>query len=213
MFRAPSPRVARWEAAAGLIFAVIFAVGVVASNPPSNDATDAKWIADYTGHSNQIGHLISGVGLVLAGVALLAFMTGLWRRIAARSQGGAPSPFPLVAAGAAAACFAVGGLLMGWVSGTELTGSYPLPSADLLRMSNDMGFLMVGIGAAASMMVAVIGMAIQAHAVGLFGARLRAISIVVGVALIAGFTFFPVIALILWVIAVAIYLLRQPMPS
>jgi hypothetical protein len=139
----------------------------------------------------------------------MVFITGLWRRIAARTRGGAPSPLPVIAAGAAAACFAAGGLIMGWISGSELGGRYPLPSPDLLRMSNELGFVMVGIGAMASMAVAVVGLAMQGYAAGLFGSRLRAASIVVGVLLIAGETFVPVIIFVLWVIVVAIYLLRQ----
>jgi hypothetical protein len=210
MFTAPSARVARGEALAGLLFAAIFMVGVVASSPPKADAPDAKWIADYTGHSNQVGHLVSGVALVVCGVALMIFITGLWRRIAAVSPGGAPSPLPVVAAGAAAACFAAGGLVMGWISGTELGGRYPLPDPDLLRMSNELGFIMVGIGAMASMAVALVGLAMQGYAAGLFGRKLRVASIVVGVLLLAGETFVPVLIFVVWVVVVAIYLLRRP---
>jgi hypothetical protein len=209
MFAAPSARVARWEALSGLAFAGVFAVGVAASSPPNADAPDAKWVADYTGHSHQVGHLVSGGALVVSGVALMVFITGLWRRIAARSPGGAPSPLPVVAAGAAAACFAAGGLIMGWVSGTELSGRYPLPDADVLRMSNELGFVMVGVGAMASMAVAVVGIAMQGHAVGLFGSKLRAASIVVGILLLAGETFLPVVIFVLWVAFVAIHLLRR----
>jgi hypothetical protein len=195
---------------AGLLFAVVFVVGVAASSPPNPDAPNAKWIADYTGHSNQVGHLVSGLALVVCGVALMVFITGLWRRIAAQSSGGTPNPLPAIASAAAAACFVVGGLIMGWISGTELGGAYPLPSADLLRMSNELGFVMVGIGAMAAMSVALIGIAMQGHAVGLFGSKLRTATIVVGILVLAGETFVPVIIFVLWVAVVSIYLLRQP---
>jgi hypothetical protein len=193
-----------------LVFAVVFLGGVAASSPPKNNASNATWIANYTGHGHQVGHLLSGLALVVSGVALLVFMTGLWRRVAAASTTGAPSPLPVVAAATAAACFAGGGLMMGWISGTELSGKFPLPSADLLRMSNTLGFLMVGIAAMASMLVALIGIAVQAHAVGLFGSKMRTATIVVGVVLAAGFAFIPVILLVIWAVVVAIYLLRQP---
>jgi hypothetical protein len=210
MFAAPSARVARYEALAGLLFAVIFVVGVVASSPPNPDAPNAKWIADYTGHSNQVGHLVSGLALVVCGVVLMVFITGLWRRIAAQTPSGTPSPLPAIASAAAAASFVVGGLLMGWISGTELGGAFPLPSADLLRMSNELGFLMVGIGAMVSMSVALIGIAIQGHAAGLFGSKLRTATIVVGILVLAGETFVPVIIFVLWVAVVSIFLLRRP---
>ncbi len=210
MFAAPSARVARYEALAGLVFAVVFVIGVAASSPPNPDAPDAKWIADYTGHSNQVGHLVSGLALVVCGVSLMAFITGLWRRIAAQAPSGTPSPLPAIASAAAAACFAAGGLIMGWVSGTELGGAYPLPSAGLLRMSNELGFLMVGIGAMVSMSVALIGIAMQGYAAGLFGSKLRIATIVVGILVLAGETFVPVIIFVLWVAVMSIYLLRRP---
>ena len=38
-----------------------------------------------------------------------------------------------------------GGMVMGYISGGEIVGNYPLPSADLLRMSNDLGFALAGV--------------------------------------------------------------------
>jgi hypothetical protein len=212
MFAAPSARVARYEALAGLLFAVVFVVGVAASSPPNPDAPDAKWIADYTGHSNQVGHLVSGLALVVCGIALMVFITGLWRRIAAQAPGGTPSPLPVIASGVAAVCFVAGGLIMGWISGSELGSAYPLPGADLLRMSNELGFLMVGIGAMVSMSLALIGIAVQGHAAGLLGSKLRTATIVVGILVLAGETFVPVIIFVLWVAIMSIYLLRRPAP-
>lgn len=61
----------------------------------------------------------------------------------------------------------------------------------------------------ASRAVALMGLAIQGYAAGLFGSKLRAASIVVGVLLLAGETVVPVLIFVLWVVAVGIFLLRQ----
>src|SRR6185437_10069988 len=126
------------DAWTGIAFPVLFIASVAASNPPADNATDVKWIANYTGTSEQARHLTTGVLLVLAGLSLAAFLTAMWRRI--REVTPSISPLPLVAAAASAACMAAGGVVMAFVSGGELFGKYRLPSADVLRLSNDLGF-------------------------------------------------------------------------
>ncbi len=79
-----------WEALSGLGFVAFFIAGVAASSPPANNAPDSRWIADYTGHDKQAGHLATGLLLVLAGLSLLTFLTGLWRGINRAPAGPAP---------------------------------------------------------------------------------------------------------------------------
>ena len=95
--------------AADEVIVVAFAVGVVASSPPNDNASNAKWMADYT-KSHAVGHIVSGVSLLVSGLCFLVFVLGLWQRIAAR--GTRPNPLPLIGAAVTAACMATGGVFM-----------------------------------------------------------------------------------------------------
>ena len=200
-------RLAPWTAAG---FVVFFIAGVVASSPPSDNASNARWVSDYATHSKQLGHIATGVFLVLAGLCLVSFLTQLWTRVAAARQAQSISPLPVVAAGVAAACMGVGGVLMAATS-AMVNGSAPMPSADLLRFGNDAGFIMVGIPAMLATSLSIACLAVQAHAAGIFGKRLLWFSALVAVVLLPSFLFFPIAALLIWLVVVAVALLRaQP---
>jgi len=195
------------EAWTGIAFPVLFLASIAVSNPPADNASNAKWIANYTGSSEQARHLATGVLLVLAGLCLASFMTALWRRI--RDIAPSISPLPLVASAASAACIAAGGVVMAFVSGGELFGKYPLPSADVLRLSNDLGFALVAVAGMLAAALAVVCLSVQGSAAGVFGRRTRIFGIVVSIVLLAAVAFVPVFALLIWTAFMAIQLLRQ----
>ena len=197
----------RWAPWTAVGFVVFFIGSVVASSPPSDGASDARWVAAYSTHSDQVEHVATGVLLVLAGLFLMVFLTHLWTRIAIAQQPHVTSPLPIVAAGVAATCMAVGGILMGATSGS-LLGSAPMPSADFLRFGNDTGFIMVGIPGMIATAISIACLSVQAHSAGIFGKRLLWFSLVVAVVLLASFAFLPIAALLIWLIVVAVTLLR-----
>jgi hypothetical protein len=200
MSTSPALRLPRGDMFAGIGFVVVFIVGVVSSSPPNNSASDAKWKANYTGTSNNVTHVVSGVCLILAALCLMTFLTGMWRRISSARPAGETSPLPLVAAGVAAACMAFGGILMAYIAGSQLSGTYPLPSADLLRLSNGLGFLVTGIPgmAATALSIAVLGY--QARTAGVFGQKMAIFTWIVAALLLASYLFFPIVALMVWIV-------------
>jgi hypothetical protein len=198
----------RWAPWTGVGFVALFIGSVVASSPPSDGASNARWVAAYSTHSDQVEHVATGVLLVLAGLFLMMFLTHLWTRIAEARQPRFTSPLPIVAAGVAATCMAVGGILMGATSGS-LLGSAPMPSADFLRFGNDAGFIMVGIPGMIATAISIACLSVQAHSAGIFGKRLMWFSLAVGVVLLASFAFLPIAALLVWLIVVAVSLLRR----
>jgi hypothetical protein len=205
-----SSSVRRWEPYAGLAYVVFFLASVIVSNPPADNASDGKWIANYTGQSEQFRHLATGFLLLLAGLALMTFLVALWRRIAAADPAELPSRLPVAAAATAAALMGAGGMVMGYISGGEIFGHYPLPGVDLLRMSNDLGFALAGIAGAWSAAVAVATLSVQGHAAGVFGGRMRAAGIVTALVLILSPLFIPIVALLAWVLAAAVMWIRRP---
>jgi hypothetical protein len=206
-----TPRdISRWEAASGLAFIVFFAGGIAASSPPADNAPDSRWIASYTGHAQQAGHLATGLLLVLAGLSLLAFLTGVWRRIAAADTTRSQSPLPVVAAAVSASCIAAGGIAMGVISGGELMGTYPLPGAEVLRLTNDLGFGLAGVAGMIAAGLSVACLSVQGYRQGLIGRATSIFGITVGVVLLASIAFLPIIALLIWVAVTALRSLRRP---
>jgi hypothetical protein len=206
----PSSSVRRWEPYAGIAYVVFFVASLLVSNPPADSAPDSTWIARYTGHSEQAGHLATAFLLLLAGLALMTFLVALWRRIAEAHPSGPPSRLPIAAAATAAALMGAGGMVMGYISGGEILAHYPLPSVDLLRMSNDLGFALAGIAGSWAAAVAVATLSIQGHAAGVLGTKMRAAGIITAVALLLSMLFGPIVALLAWVLAAAINWIRNP---
>jgi hypothetical protein len=206
----PSSSLRRLEPYAGIAYVVFFVASMLASNPPADSASDSIWIARYTGHSEQAGHLATAFLLLLAGLSLMTFLVALWRRIAEVNPDVQLSRLPLAAAGAAAALMGAGGMVMGYISGGEIAGRYPLPSVDLLRMSNDLGFALAGVGGSWAAAVAIAALSVQGHTAGVFGTKMRAAGIITAVALLFALLFVPLVALFAWVLVAAVSWIRHP---
>lgn len=200
----------RWGPIAGLGFVVFFIASVVASSPPASTAPDRDWITSYTGTSNQVSHLATGILLALAGLSLLCFLTALWQRIAGAGAPVRANPLPLVAAAVSAACIATGGTVMGAISGSELMGSHPLPRADVLRLSNDLGFGLVGLAGMLGAALSIAVLSRQGRATGVLGRKTSILGMVTAVALLGGLAFLPILVLLVWLIVVSVSWLRSP---
>ncbi|HEV2590386.1 MAG TPA: hypothetical protein VGU02_00705 [Gaiellaceae bacterium] len=199
----------RWEPYTGVAYVAFFLASMAVSNPPADNASNEKWIHNYATHTEQIHHLATGLLLLLAGLSLMTFLVLLWRRVA-DALPAEPSRLPVAAAGAAAALIGAGGMVMAYISGGELVGHYPLPSVDLLRMSNDLGFALAGVAGSWAAGVAVATLSIQGYTAGVFGARMRAFGILTAVALLLAMLFIPIGALFLWVLIAAAMWIRRP---
>ncbi len=202
----------RWEPYAGVAYVVFFLASMVVSNPPADNASNQKWIQSYASHHEQIHHLATGFLLLLAGLSLMTFLVALWRRIAA-AHPAEPSRLPVAAAGAAAALIGAGAMVMAYISGGELLGHYPLPSVDLLRMSNDLGFALAGVAGSWAAGVAVATLSIQGYTAGVFGARMRAFGVLTAFAQLLAMLFVPLGALFLWALIAAVMWIRRPAPA
>jgi hypothetical protein len=146
--------------------------------------------------------------MVFAGLSLASFLTALWRRIGAAAPDRSFSPLPIVAAAAAAACISAGGVVMAAVAGGELFGTYPLPGAGVLRLSNDLGFALVSVGGMMAAALAIACLSVQGRTAGVLGRRTSAFGIVVAVVLLAAVLFVPIAAALMWAVVVAVQWLR-----
>jgi hypothetical protein len=192
----------------GIAFVVFFIASVVVSSVPSDTASDPAWRAAYATHAKQAEHLATGVLLVLAALSLMTFLTHLWTRVTEARDPRAVSPLPVVAAGVCAACIAAGGILMAAASGSALLYSQPIPGADVLRLGNDAGFAMVGVAGMLAAALSIACLTVQARAAGIFGVRLARFSVAIAVVLLASVAFVPIVALLVWLIAVTVTVTR-----
>lgn len=206
-------RSSRWAALSGIGFVVFFVGSVVASNPPAGDAPDSDWVASYADRAHQASHLATGYCLVIAALCLMSFFTVLWTRIAAAHGGAGLSPLPLVSAAVCSASIGVGGVVFAGVAGAMIFGGAREPGADILRLSNSLGFGLVGVAGMLAAALTVVTLSVQARGAGVFGTRLLAAGYVVGVFLLAGPLFVPILALLVWLVVVSVKLLRSGAPS
>jgi len=199
----------RWGPVSGLAFVGFFLASVVVSSVPANGAPDKDWVAAYAGHGHAAQHLATGILLVLAALSLISFLTVLWTRISEARRPAPLSPLPLVAAGVSAACIAVGGVVLASISGSMLASSSPMPSADLLRFSNGLGFAMVGVAGMLAAALSVAQLSLLARSAGVFGRKLMVLGLVVAVVLLGANAFVPIVALLVWLVIASITLLRK----
>jgi hypothetical protein len=204
---APSGALLRWAPLTGILAIICFVVGVVASSPPGTSDSNAKWTAAYSG-SHDTGHILTGVALVISGLAFLAFSVGLWQRITEHAATGRFSALPIAASAVTAACMSVGGVLMAAPS-TVVGGGGPVPGPDVLRLCNNTGFAMVAVPGMLAAALAVAVFSVQGRGAGYFGRKLLILGLVVAVVLLASLQFLPILAWLIWMAILAVYQLRQ----
>jgi hypothetical protein len=197
----------------GLAFIAFFAASVMISSVPANTASNSAWVAAYATHGDQAGHLATGICLVLAGLSLATFLTHLWTRVVEARRPDVVNPLPVVAAAISASCIAAGGIMMAAASGSTLIFSQPIPGAALLRLANDLGFAMVGVAGMPAAALSIACLSVQARAAGVMTTRIMRFSLIVSVVLLGSLAFIPILALMAWLLVVAIPLIRHPAPE
>ena len=98
---------------------------------------------------------------------------------------------------------------MASISGSMLASSSPMPSADLLRFSNGLGFAMVGVAGMLAAALSVAQLSLLARSAGVFGRKLMVLGLVVAVVLLGANAFVPIVALLVWLVIASITLLRK----
>lgn len=198
---------------AGIAFAVLLVVRfVVFLDTPDGDAPASEWTEyfDDSGHRTQ--SIVGTYLMVLAGLAFFWFLAWLCGRL---REAEGPSGFLSRAAFGSGVLFVAmifaSAIAMGTVAAGVEFGDIPVPDGEFARQFESLGFglLLLGGGFAAGLCL------VTASLVGLRTAlvpRWLAIAgIVAGLLLIPfGVFFLPLVLLVLWVIAVAVVLMRAP---
>jgi hypothetical protein len=206
---------------AGIVFAVLYVVGIimVSSSPEHTDDkpfkdNPTKLAALWRAYYNDSGHrrtiVIGAFVIIAAAIAFVIFGNDLRERLAAygaRTTGGLALAGTIIFA----TVTAVGAIALAWIPGSKTFGDSPVPTGELNYLASQLGYgIMLLPGGAAAALTLVSG--------GLGGARSRALpawlgwaGVVIGVLLffIAAF-FVPLVLLVLWVLIAGIVMLRRP---
>ncbi len=191
---------------------MLFVVGMILGrDTPAGDAADDEWLQWFDDSGNRWQQIISAVVLTLAAAALVLFVAHLVDRLAVAGVGQNVATRVAHSAGIVlAAAIAIGGVGMNYVGAGIEIGELPVPSADVTRTAEHLGFgvmLVVG-GLFAALMVAAVSIA--ARNTGLLPGWLVTAGLVVAVLLLASVLFIPIVLLPLWVLVVAIVVGRRP---
>jgi hypothetical protein len=198
-------RFLRWAPLAGVVYVVLFIVGIILvdGGRPDADASPAKVIPYYQdgGHRNRV-HL--GTFLILIGVFFLIWFVGALRELV-RSYAG--DGLLAAVAGIGGAVYAA--LTLAGVAVEE--GVYTMSDdtfhhevyPGVIHMANDVGYMLhsaggVGVGA---MIVAVSLAALRA---GAWPAWLGWLSLLAGIVSVFAFLFFPWFVIALWLLAASL---------
>ena len=200
---------AGWGPWTGVLFVALFlAAEIVVGSTPNDGDSDSAWTSFFADRGNRILVTISGFLLVFAAISLLAFLTFLWLRIrTVRAQ--EINPLPLLLATMAAIGIAFSGLVQATITGAMVFGSLKEPGVDVLRLSLEMSYPILLIGGMYPAALGIAVLAFQAHPAGVFAKWVLILSDVVAVGLLASVLFFPLILLLVWVLVVAVLLLRS----
>jgi hypothetical protein len=197
----------RWEPLTGVGFIVLFVAGLVINNSPNPDESNATWHSYFADKGHQALVTIDGFLLVASGLCLLAFLSTIHQRIAAR-RGAAPSPLPIVVGGVAAAAIMIGGVAQAAVTGSMIFANLAEPGPDALRVAQAMGYPIIMVAGMFAASLSVAGLSIQAYSARILGGRLLTFGVVCAVGLLASVFFIPMVLLPIWVIAMTIVLMR-----
>jgi hypothetical protein len=206
------PRQNRWGGIAGVVFFVLFVVGMLVSGgTPEYDESDREWVEWFDDSGHQTQQVVSMLILVIAALALVCFLAVLTRRLRATNR----PELVNIAIGAGlvlAAMLIVGAIGINQVSAALTFGGddYPIPNADVLRQAEQIGFGVALLGGGWSAALLVGATSLAARGSDLLPRWLVVASRVVAVLLLLSVFFIPFLLLPLWVLAVSIVMLRSP---
>jgi hypothetical protein len=208
-----TPRRDFWTPTAGILAAITFVVGVVmASNSPDSNDNNAQITSWYADHGHRVTVIVGAFVLAFFGLFLLWFAAGLRQRL--RLAEGPEGRLANVALGGAVLCVGliwVGGALLAAIpAGQELGDANALTVSDVARFVPSAGFgaiLIYGMFGAIALIDAT---SVVIWRTGVLPRWLAWLGFVVGVLLLFGVVFLPMIALPIWLIAASIVLFRRP---
>jgi magnesium-transporting ATPase (P-type) len=200
----------RWGPVAGIVSTVFFVVGIAITPNEDTNKSDARIVAFFAKHSNQVNSVVSFFVFFAAVFFFVLFLAALRGRLATAE--GAPGRLTALAYGAgvaAAAQFIVSFALFAAPGASELDTSNFKLDPNTYRIVNNTGYF-VFIGAVMTASLLLLATAALALRTGVVARWFAWISVLAGVILLAAFIFLPVFVLWGWTLVASILLLLRP---
>jgi len=206
-----SNQLERWAPLGGIIFVVLMVIGVVLlGDHPDPDAPDQE-IADYLGDSgNHTRNIIGAYAWVLAGVGFLWFLTHL-RGVLRSAEGGAGTLSNLgFGAGLIfTALLMASSAAIAAVAGAVEFRDAPDIDPDFVRVLPQLGYGMFLFGGGFTAIVLVLTTSVISLQTGVFPQWLAWLGVLAAIVLLFAIIFLPMVALLIWVLAVSAVLIMQ----
>ena len=205
-------RSTRGAALAGFSFVVVYVVAWIVSRSPDSDDPAAQIAAYYTDKSNRVLEVVSAYLFVVAAILFVCFVAGLRARLRP-AEGGEATVTSIAYGGSLVfAGLLIGGamLLAAVPAGMALGGIRAPDGGDVINFVQSAGYGMILVGAmlvAAATIVAASFVAMRTAALPRWSAWL---GFVCAFVLLFAVVWLPQIALLVWVAAVSVVLLRAP---
>jgi hypothetical protein len=201
----------RWGPIGGIVFVVLFVVGLGLNDLPSADDSVTKIANFYNDGGNRAQVIIGSYLLWLAGLFFLWFLASLRSRLLAVE--GAPGRLTSIVFGGgivfmamltvASACFAS-------IAGDITFGNEKFVSVDGARFIPELGYPILFIGGMFAAIAMIDAVSVLIMRTGVFPRWIGWFGFFAAIALLFAGFFLPMLALLLWVLFVSIAMLRAP---
>jgi hypothetical protein len=202
----------RTAALAGFSFVVVYVVAWVISRSPDSDDPAAQIAAYYSDKSNRVLEVVSAYLFVVAAILFVCFVAGLRGRLRP-AEGGEATATTIAYGGALVfAGLLIGGAMMlaAVPAGMALGGIDAPDGSDVINFVQSAGYGMILVGGmlfAATTIVAISLVSMRTAALPRWSAWLGLLCAFV---LLFAVVWLPQIALLVWVIAISVAMLRAP---
>jgi len=206
-----SNAIERWAPLGGIIFVVLLVIGTgLLGDHPDPDAPEQE-ITDYLADSgNHTRNIIGAYLWVLAGIGFVWFLTHL--RGVLRSAEGGSGTLSNLGFGAGlvfTALLMASGPVIAAVAGAVEFRDAPVTDPDFVRVLPQMGYGMLLLGGGFTAIVLVLTTSVISLQTSVFPQWLAWLGVVAAIVLLFAVIFLPMVALLVWVLAVSIVLLMR----
>jgi hypothetical protein len=205
----PNAAMSKWAGAAGIGFAVLFFIGFGIGNTPRYDASNQAWVSWFHDSGHRASQIIGMFSMVAASLLLTVFFVVLLRRAVAAGGSRTAALIAGVAGTVMTGVLAVSAVIRSAISASVAfaPSHFPVPTADVARTLDNLsvGLALVAGGFAGAVFVAALARTLRNTSV--VPRWLVRAGYVVAVVLVGSFEFFPLVALLLWVLVVGVVML------